>query len=40
MKVRFIILTTIVLLMVVLAGCGSTDSLSGRAGMLYFYSDT
>jgi len=40
MKVRFIILTTIVLLMVVLAGCGSTDSLNGRAGMLYFYSDT
>ncbi len=40
MKTRFAILAVIALVMVGLSGCGSSDSLSGRTGMLYFYSDT
>ena len=40
MKARFIILAAIALLIVGMTGCGSSDSLSGQSGMLYFYSDT
>ena len=40
MKSRFTLLIAIALLVVSLAGCGGSESLSGRTGMLYFYSDT
>jgi len=40
MKLRFILLIAIAVLVVSLAGCGGSESLSGQAGMLYFYSDT
>jgi hypothetical protein len=40
MKVRLIVLAAIVLVFVGVSGCGGSDSLSGRPGMLYFYLDT
>jgi hypothetical protein len=40
MKTQFIILTVAVLLIVGVPGCGDSDGLSGRPGMLYFYADT
>ena len=40
MKVRLLILIVVALLIVGMTGCGGSDSLSGRSGMLYFYADT
>jgi len=40
MKTRFVFLAVVGLLLLALSACGSTDGLSGRAGMLYFYADT
>lgn len=40
MKMRIVILLVLMLVFVGGSGCGGSDSLSGRAGMLYFYADT
>lgn len=40
MKARLFVLTIVLLAGVALGGCGGSDSLSGRTGMLYFYADT
>jgi len=40
MKARLTLLALVLLVVVGVIGCGGSDSLSGRAGMLYFYVDT
>lgn len=40
MKARFIILIAMVLVISGVSECGNSEGLSGRPGMLYFYSDT
>jgi len=40
MKRHFTILIALVVIVAVMSGCGGSDSLSGRVGMLYFYADT
>jgi hypothetical protein len=39
MSRRLIFLAVVGLLMLGLSACGGSESLSGRPGMLYFYSD-
>lgn len=40
MRRRLVFLIVVGLLMLGLSACGGSEGLSGRNGMLYFYSDT